>query len=107
MAQNTRVIVTDDLDGSEGARTVSFSIEAGSYEIDLTDANVDKLYQALDPFLSKARKVSGRGNRTAKSSTATKSDLSAVREWASKNGHSVSSRGRVPQRVLDAYNEAH
>lgn len=36
-----------------------------------------------------------------------KNDLSAVREWARKNGFEVKDRGRMPDEVLDAYNKAH
>ncbi|EUA49714.1 protein lsr2 [Mycobacteroides abscessus subsp. bolletii 1513] len=30
----------------------------------------------------------------------------AIREWARKNGHNVSSRGRIPAEVVDAFNAA-
>jgi hypothetical protein len=32
---------------------------------------------------------------------------SAIREWARKNGHNVSDRGRIPASVVNAYEEAH
>jgi hypothetical protein len=31
----------------------------------------------------------------------------AIREWARKNGHAVSDRGRIPASVVDAYESAH
>ncbi|MFV0375478.1 Lsr2 dimerization domain-containing protein, partial [Microbacterium sp.] len=34
-------------------------------------------------------------------------DYGPVREWAAKNGHTVSERGRVPAAVLAAYDAAH
>ncbi len=30
----------------------------------------------------------------------------AIREWASKNGHAISSRGRIPAEVIEAFNTA-
>jgi Lsr2 len=36
MAQNGRVIITDDLDGASGAHTVAFSFDGCTYEIDLS-----------------------------------------------------------------------
>ena len=33
------VVVTDDLDGSPGAETVSFGVDGHSYEIDLSEKN--------------------------------------------------------------------
>jgi hypothetical protein len=53
MAQ--RVVVVDDLDGSEGASTITFALQGRPYEIDLNDKNVDKLQKALQPFIDKAR----------------------------------------------------
>lgn len=41
-------------------------------------------------------------------STGPKNDLSAVREWARKNGFpDVKDRGRMSDEILDAYNKAH
>ena len=31
----------------------------------------------------------------------------AIRDWARKNGHNVSDRGRIPASVVNAYEEAH
>ena len=35
------------------------------------------------------------------------SDLAAVRAWAKDNGFEVSERGRISQKVTDAYSAAH
>ena len=39
MATKTSVIITDDLDGSADAETVSFGIDGTNYEIDLGARN--------------------------------------------------------------------
>jgi hypothetical protein len=57
MATQTRVLVTDDLDGSEGARTYRFAWGDTRYEIDLTDAHRDALLHALEPYITAARKT--------------------------------------------------
>ena len=31
----------------------------------------------------------------------------AIRDWARKNGHAVSDRGRIPASVVEAYEAAH
>jgi hypothetical protein len=31
----------------------------------------------------------------------------AIREWARRNGHQVSDRGRIPSSVVEAYESAH
>jgi len=116
MAKKVTVQLVDDIDGTpipegEGG-TVVFSIDRKSYEIDLSDENQRKLRDALAPYIDAGRVVSSgaattRSRGTAKSSASNGHDLAAVREWARKNGHTVSDRGRVPAAVLEAYDAAH
>lgn len=104
MARQVRVILTDDIDGSEGARTVEFSLEKTSYTIDLSEANIAKLESALAPFVAKAERrrksPAGRKSAAGKSSTG---GSAVVREWARAQGYEISDRGRVPAVVLQAY----
>lgn len=58
MAHQTRVILTDDLDGTEGARTYAFSWQGTTYEIDLTDAHRDEFLRALQPYIDGGRRTS-------------------------------------------------
>jgi hypothetical protein len=111
MAQKTLIQLVDDLDGSalnsEEGRTLTFSLEGVSYEIDLSQAHVDELTEALAPYVAAGRKVSGR--KSAARTSGSKSDpveLQKIRDWAGKNGHTVSSRGRISAAVRDAYNAA-
>jgi hypothetical protein len=107
VAQRTTVVVTDDLDGSEGADTVTFAFEGTEYEVDLSKSNAKKLKKALDPYISAARKTGGRrssGRRSpASSGRSSSSDTAAIREWARSQGLQVSERGRVPQSLRDQY----
>lgn len=111
--------LVDDIDGTllevgEG-ETVTFSLDGVAYEIDLTNENAAALRSALERYISAARTVSssGRAGAGSASSGARKrrrsgqQDYSAVREWAKKNGHQVSERGRVPASVMEAYEAAH
>lgn len=111
MAQKTLIQLVDDLDGTaltDGAgKTVTFALEGVSYEIDLSQAHVAELAEALAPYVAAGRKVGGRKTQARTSST--KSDpteLQKIREWAAKNGHTVSSRGRISAVVRDAYTAA-
>jgi len=63
MSKSVSVIVTDDLDGSENAETVSFSFDGAAYEIDLAKANRAKLEKALAPFIGAGRPVPRGGAR--------------------------------------------
>jgi hypothetical protein len=113
MAQRTQVILEDDLDGNRADQTIQFGIHGATYEIDLSEANVEKLDEALRPFISAGRKVSGGRNGSVSRRSAgatTKSDpeqLKAIREWAKANGQKVSDRGRISAEVVAAYEAAH
>jgi|HubBroStandDraft_1064217.scaffolds.fasta_scaffold27682_2 hypothetical protein len=106
MAKNVSVVITDDLDGSAGARSVSFGFEGASYEIDLGDANREKLETALAPFIA-----GGRRARSARRGTARPAgpsvDRAAVRAWARQTGLNVSERGRISAEVMSQYEAAH
>ena len=111
MAQKTLIQLVDDLDGTaltDGTgKTVTFALEGISYEIDLSEAHVDELTKALAPYVAAGRKVTGR--KGAARTSPAKSDpaeLQRIRDWAGKNGHTVSSRGRISAAVRDAYNAA-
>lgn len=113
MAQKVIVELVDDLDGTpikDGkGGTVSFALGKKSYDIDLSDANLAKLEEALAPFVNAARPSPGATGTAARRGTSRSVrkvsgvDLAAVREWARANGHTVSERGRVPAAVLEAY----
>ena len=107
MAQRTTVVVTDDMDDSEGAQTYTFAYQGTQYEIDLSEKNAAKLERALAPFIEAGRRVSGSGGRRSpsgrRSSSRSSGDASAIREWAKANNIEVSDRGRVSAAVRERY----
>ena len=48
--------ITDDIDGSPDAQTITFSFDGQNYEIDLSQENQEKFRQALAPYLVKRPK---------------------------------------------------
>jgi hypothetical protein len=114
MAERIVRQLVDDLDGSElpenGGERVEFSVRGVTYQIDLSTANAAKFDKALKPFVAGAMKVrSGRAQRGKAingSSSASRERLAAIREWARKNGHEVSDRGRIKAEVLKAFEAA-
>ena len=107
MAQKVQIILEDDIDGGEATQTVTFALEGTNYEIDLNDANADKLRGALAPFVGHARKVGG-GQRRGRRQAAVTSGASAkeIRDWARSNGYTVPDRGRIPAEVRSAFDAA-
>jgi hypothetical protein len=116
MARKVQVILSDDLDDSISAdETVTFAIDGTTYEIDLSEKNAAEMRDALGKYVSAARKVSNRGRAAgAGRSRATggggrmdREQAGAIRDWARKNGHAVSDRGRIPASVVEAFEAAH
>lgn len=108
MAQ--KLTLVDDLDGTpieDGGGTVRFSIDGANYEIDLSAANTETLTEALEKYVSAGRRVRpGGGTAPVAGKKSDPQRLKAIREWAAENGHEVSSRGRIPSDVIDAYDAA-
>jgi len=108
MAQRVQYMLVDDIDGTEAVESVSFSLDGVSYEIDLTAANAKKLRNDLAAWVGHARRSGGRkSSRKGGAAGQRRSDLSAVRQWARKNGSQVSDRGRISADILAAYDKAH
>lgn len=115
MAQKIQVLLVDDLDGGTATETVAFGLDGSGYEIDLSAENADKLREVLAPFVGHARRASrtttprpGATGRPARSGARIdREQTQAIREWARKNGHKVSERGRIPASIFEAYNSSH
>lgn len=113
MATVTMVSMVDDIDGSTGAESVSFSLEGIAYEIDLSSANAQKLRDALATYIAHGRKVGGRRTRATRSgrgrsaASVDRDQVAIIRDWARRNGHEVSDRGRLSSAVIAAFEAAH
>ena len=115
MARKVQVILSDDLDENLPAdETVSFSLDGTSYEIDLAEKNAKEMRDVFSRYVSAARKVGRSGRSTGGSGRGRGSggrmdreQAGAIRDWARKNGHAVSDRGRIPASVVEAYEAAH
>jgi hypothetical protein len=103
MSSKVIVILEDDVDGGKADETVEFGLDGAAYVIDLSDDNAKKLRGALDGYVSKARKVSGKRSTGRVSSGV---DNTAVRAWAEANGIEVSKRGRISRDIVSQFRAA-
>ncbi|MRH90857.1 Lsr2 family protein [Nocardia sp. SYP-A9097] len=110
MAKKVTVTLVDDYDGeSKADETVFFSIDGMDYEIDLSIKNAGKLRESLEPWTEKARKVGRSKQRKVTAANGRtrpavdREESTAIREWARAQGHQVSSRGRIPAEIVEAY----
>jgi nucleoid-associated protein Lsr2 len=137
MAERIVRQLIDDVDGTEipdgGGESVEFSVRGVTYRIDLSAGNVAKFDKALKPFVDAASKVggaraarkksiagkastigsastNGKSSANGKSSSNGKvsgEQIRAIRDWARRNGHAVSARGRIKAEVVEAFEAAH
>lgn len=117
MAKQVITSLIDDIDGKPADQSIEFALDGVSYTIDLSEKNADKLRTALHPYIDAGTRVgrvggsnrppgraAGRGGSPTR---ANRDQTAAVREWATKNGYEVSQRGRIPAKVVEAYDAAH
>ncbi len=117
MAQKTTVQLVDDIDGSEAAETVRFGLDGNSYEIDLSEDHAEAFRAALSSYIVAARRADGSGGRrtasrrgsgtSSSTSTSDRQRTAEIRTWAREQGMEVNERGRIPSRVIEAYEAAH
>ncbi|MDH2390040.1 Lsr2 family protein [Streptomyces sp. HNM0663] len=103
-----RSIIESDLSGKPDAATVTFGLGDTWYEVDLTAEEQKDLENALKSYLKVSRKAGKAApvkKRVVPETTAEERDR--IREWAKKEGHEFAERGRIPKKVMKAYDEAH
>lgn len=108
MAQ--KVVLVDDIDGREGAESVTFAIDGISYEIDLGTTNAVKLRGVFLPYIEAARRaVAPRPPRRtrARANGRKPATNDEIRAWAKAEGIPVKSTGRLPAEAVDRYHGAH
>jgi len=111
MAKKVTVTLVDDFDGEGAAdETVEFGLDGVTYEIDLSAKNATKLRNDLKQWVESSRRVGGRRRGRASSGRGRgaidREQSAAIRDWARRNGHNVSTRGRIPADVIDAFHAA-
>lgn len=118
MAQQKRVELIDDIEGSAADETITFGLDGASYEIDLSEANATDLRKSLTEFVDHAKRLGrhkpvtpGQRTKPAKPSGISTRDererTRAIRTWARAAGYTVSDRGRIPAHIVDAYDRTH
>lgn len=115
MAQ--KVVLIDDVDGSEGNETVHFALDSQAYEIDLSEVNAKDFRSGLALYVEKARQVERKpvpvssrelpSRRRSGTAGRGPGDLAQIRAWAETKGLTVSSRGRIKKEILDQYDAEH
>lgn len=105
-----KIMLVDDFDGeTEAVGILPFFLDGQEYEIDLGQENMDKYTELFEqhrkvllelveygrPVKRQAPLAAPRGR--------TKAQLDEIRAWARANGHDVKDVGRIPEKIIDAY----
>lgn len=107
MARKIHVQLIDDLSGEDAQETVRFSIEGTDYEIDLSADNAADLRETLERYAAKGRRLRGPSRPpSGRVVQMSREETQKVRTWATENGYSPSSRGRISQVIKQAYDAA-
>ena len=111
MAQKTITLLVSDLSGKElgeDGQTVRFGFLGVDYEMDLSQKEADQFAADMEKYVSVARRIGGRRQAGAAARTSIdRGQAKKIREWAAENGFKVSSRGRIPENVQEAFQKAH
>jgi hypothetical protein len=109
MARETLIKLTDDLDGTEAVESVTFALRGTEWELDLSPKNVAALEKALGKYMDAGRRVGRPKAKRAPRARAkvTQGSVPEIRAWAAANGYTVSSRGRIPGEIREAFEAAH
>ncbi|MBY6414900.1 Lsr2 family protein [Rhodococcus sp. BP-252] len=129
MAKQVSVQLVDDIDNSvieDGSgESIEFSVAGVDYVIDLKNKNATEFHRKLDYYIEHATRVGGRKRKASPAGTATAAPTAApsttsssktkrdpaqtraIRQWAFDEGYELSSRGRIPAEIEEAYDAAH
>jgi hypothetical protein len=100
--QKVYVQLEDDLTGGPADETVAFGVDGRSYEIDLNAKHAANFRKQLSAFVQRARVVQRRAAGVRRT-TASRQRSHAIRAWAEQRGFDVAAHGRLPGKVIQAY----
>jgi hypothetical protein len=105
MTRKVRVVLQDDIDGTEPARTVRFGLDGREYQIDLNNEHEAALRQVLAPWIAHARRtmVARFPEPRGAGDAGGPADATVIRRWAAERGIDVRERGRIPAAVRAQY----
>lgn len=105
-------ILVDDIDGeTEGASTLSFTVEGQEFEVDLAEENMEHYQAIINEFNATMKELAEYGRPVVRRMGQTSKpkpkhspkELAEIREWLRGNGHQVSDFGRIREELLDLW----
>lgn len=115
MARKVVVELVDDIDGTEfggDGESIGYAFDGVEYQIDLKDEHAKEFRETLEYYIAHSTRVGGRKHRSDRpvNPTAGKrqsGEAKKIRDWAIEQGYELSSRGRIPAEIEQAFLDAH
>ena len=111
MARKVVVEVVDDIDGTvfgDDGESIHYAVDGVEYVIDLKDEHARELRETFEYYIDHSTPVGGRKHRSAAPAARRSSDETRkIRAWARGQGYELSSRGRIPAEIEQAFRAAH
>ena len=101
-----RTIYESDLSGESHAIATRVGFDNAWYEVDLTGEEQDTLKAVLEPYFAVGHRVVETARKRQVPDT-TPEEREEIRAWALKQGFEFADRGRIPKRIMAAYDKAH
>lgn len=101
----------DDLDKTPLAEdelvVVRFSVDGTDYTLDVSAKNAAQFQQDMDKYIQNARTlIPVKPPRRRGGADANRSRTREIRVWAQNHGIEVASRGKIPQEIIEKFNNA-
>jgi hypothetical protein len=114
VARRVVVEMVDDIDGTafgEDGESIHYAVDGVEYVIDLKD-DAKELRETFEYYIAHSTRVGGRKHRSDRPDNATagkrpRGETQKIRAWALEQGYELSSRGRIPTEVEQAFHAAH
>ncbi|MEN0134891.1 MAG: Lsr2 family protein [Rhodococcus sp. (in: high G+C Gram-positive bacteria)] len=111
MARKVVVELVDDIDGTvfgEDGESISYAVEGVEYAIDLKEEHAKELREIFEYYTAHSTRVGGRKHRADRpanpaSAKRPRGEATKIRAWAIEQGYELSSRGRIPAEIEQAF----
>jgi len=115
VARKVVVELVDDIDGTvfgENGESISYAVDGVEYVIDLKNEHAKELRETFEYYIAHSTRVGGRKHRADRHvnpvvAKRPRGETKKIRDWAIEQGYELSSRGRIPAEIAQAFHDAH
>lgn len=105
-----KITIVDDIDGeTDAVGDLTFFVDGQEYSVDLNEEHMEHYKGLIEEHRVMLLELADYGRPLTRQASVrvprgrTKHELDEIREWARANGHAVKDMGRIPEKVIDAF----